>query len=354
MTKLNNVSLRQELLAICKNLHIEDAGRITYHGIYSRQFVHGETVQNQISETGNLEAANLSRAIANLLYDCCYIRDSRDELVRAEKSPVSGGSTVRNLTGDLQQANATQETWDHGWKIYQISSNGKIFVQKGDRSRSAVAGTYALQKWSVQGPKTGNLVSLRIFPSTSELQEAFFHSFGTTPADQFDEFSAIRFYFNITAEAATLLLSTLSEQLNRYQIPFHFKTLTNSGGYYRADAAVLYLAKRYYAIVASLLIEVHAVLGKGIKPETPLFSWRYLPGIGVAEDPGTGESFGMHRCQLLAEGICDAWSAGFQDAENRIAAIEQGFTAAGLNLETAYLNPGSVDIFKQAIYVGGE
>jgi len=77
---------------------------------------------------------------------------------------------------------------------------------------------------------------------------------------------------------------------------------------------------------------------------TPLFSWQLQPGIGVAEDPNTGESFGMHRCRLTAEGIVDAWQRGDQSPEGRIRAIAARFTQNGCKLELPHLGAGSVDL----------
>jgi HopA1 effector protein family len=65
----------------------------------------------------------------------------------------------------------------------------------------------------------------------------------------------------------------------------------------------------------------------------------------VAVDPGTGESYGTHRCRLAAEGIVDAWHAGSQDVLARLEAVAARFAAAGLDLGRPYLGPGGADLF---------
>jgi hypothetical protein len=81
-----------------------------------------------------------------------------------------------------------------------------------------------------------------------------------------------------------------------------------------------------------------------LRPATPLFTLPLAPGIGLAEDPNTGESFGMHRCRLTAEGIVDAWSRGEQSGAARLAAIAAAFTRAGCDLDRPYLSPASADL----------
>jgi HopA1 effector protein family len=68
-------------------------------------------------------------------------------------------------------------------------------------------------------------------------------------------------------------------------------------------------------------------------------------GVGLAEEPNTGESFGMHRCRLVAEGLVDAWKQGAHTLEERIQAVDTKFTSNGLKLDRPYLSPGSVELF---------
>jgi hypothetical protein len=100
------------------------------------------------------------------------------------------------------------------------------------------------------------------------------------------------------------MVSELTGALNRFHTPFQLKTPTAPALYDRTDAAVLYVGGRYFPITARI---VAFVLEKvRLEPTTPLFTKTLWPGIGAAVEPGTGESFGSHRCRLTAEGIVDA------------------------------------------------
>jgi hypothetical protein len=115
----------------------------------------------------------------------------------------------------------------------------------------------------------------------------------------------------------------------------------------------LYVAKRYYSMVATLIKDLRASLGDKLRPATPMFSQVLTDGIGVAEEPGTGESFGMHRCRLVAEGIVDAWLAGQQTQAARHNAVHKRFALNGIDMLTPYLNHRSVNLFATPQFTGG-
>lgn len=361
-----------ELEEICASMHIHSLTALSFRGgatvpvaplptaqfptnqVQPGQFQAGQAPTAQLSPgqwpTGSgAPAANpatgLIDAMRNVLYGQCYVRDSM--------ASGAGQSASQNLTPMLAQANQTPDHWDPGWKIYQQSPDGRILVQKGERSRAAVVGEYAGNKWPGMAPQMGEQVNLRVYPGSAETQPGFYFAFSNTLADQFDDYNLVRFYFNIEAAAAPELLFSITSNLNYYGVPFSFKTLTDAAAYRRADAAVLYVAKRFYPIAARLVAQVRERLQAGLRPATPLFSKTVFPGVGVAEDPGTGESFGMHRCRLLAEGLVDAWLAGSHGVGARLEAVQKRFTAQGLSLATPYLNARSSNLFDQVVFAGG-
>jgi hypothetical protein len=65
-----------------------------------------------------------------------------------------------------------------------------------------------------------------------------------------------------------------------------------------------------------------------------------MEGVGAADDPGNGESFGMHRCRLLAEGLVEAYRSNIAGTDARIKAVQARFSQNGLNLDAPYLAPG--------------
>ena len=57
----------------------------------------------------------------------------------------------------------------------------------------------------------------------------------------------------------------------------------------------------------------------------------------MAEDPGSGESFGQHRCRLIAEALASAEG----DRNGRALAVLRRFHEEGIDPEFPHLRPGS-------------
>jgi hypothetical protein len=77
----------------------------------------------------------------------------------------------------------------------------------------------------------------------------------------------------------------------------------------------------------------------------PLCSKRIAPGIGLAEEPLTGESFGMHRCRLIAEAIIYARQSGRATVEDGWQVLCEHFAERGQSVTQPWLNPGSIDTY---------
>jgi hypothetical protein len=244
----------------------------------------------------------------------------------------------------LARANRGRDLWDWGWKVYRTGPGGQIFVHKGDRHRSALPGDYVVGRPGAF-VQVGEWVWLRAPRDSRTTQPGFYYLFGETLAGAWDDASLIRFYFHTTAEGVCGLIDSLTAQLNRYLIPYRMKTLIDPSLYGRADGTVLYVARDSFQIVARILRAMPEPVAAGLRPRVPLFTWPLRPGVGVAEEPNTGESFGMHRCRLVAEGVVEAWRQGSQILDARLRAVRDRFIREGVHFDRPYLNPGSTDYF---------
>ena len=135
-------------------------------------------------------------------------------------------------------------------------------------------------------------------------------------------------------------MHVLTSRLNSASLPFRAKVVNDPARYTRCDAGVLYVHRHDYDAVAPVVRATYRELADGLRPATPAFAKPLAPGLAVAEDPGDGDSFGMHRARLLAEGIVAAGERGSDDA---VAVVAERFAAAGLDLDKPYVNPGSPD-----------
>ena len=156
----------------------------------------------------------------------------------------------------------------------------------------------------------------------------------------------MRFYWNVSAEGAPQLLERISSDLNRWEVPFRFKTPSHPAMFARTDTAVLYAPRRYAHFTRGLVAEIHAAIRPLLRDEVPLFTLRLAPGLAFAEDPGTQESFGMCRSRMLAQGIWQAHVQGAHSTADRLKVVEQQFQSQGISLARPWLNSGSADEFQ--------
>lgn len=176
-------------------------------------------------------------------------------------------------------------------------------------------------------------------------QAGFFYVHGAQLSEASASEDLLRIYFHLRPAAVLRLVATLPARLERFEIPFRLKTLSQPVRLAeRRDGTVLFFAARHFAITAHLCLEAWASLAEELKPAgIPLFTHELAPGMGLAEDPGT--SFGLSRCRLLAAGWLEAGACRPASLAASIDATRRVFLAAGLDPERPYLNPGSVGFF---------
>ena len=293
-------------------------------------------------------AQNPSNPLATLLeqalYQHCYCRTFDGALRDEQASDLRGV----DLTPALSEANATRERWDAGWQVYQVLPSGQVMAHKAGRSRALWPGEFLSTDAPGLPPRPGMNLSVFFMRQTTTMQPGFYFAFGETQPEEFDTFSLVRFYWNLQPEGAAALMRSVTRGLNRFQVPFRIKCLTNSAFYRRNDSAVLYVDKRFFGVTSRVLAAAYGEVSKHLRPDTPLFTKRLADGLALAEEPYTGESFGMQRCRILAEGLLGAHAKGLRDDAARLEEVGRHFSTYGLSLDAPYLNPRSVDQYEFA------
>ena len=128
-------------------------------------------------------------------------------------------------------------------------------------------------------------------------------------------------------------------------MPFRLKCMNHPADYVRTDAAVAYVALRYFQITAQIVTGFPDSLTRNSNRRCRCSAKKLASESALRRIPKSGESFGQHRCRLVAEGLVDAWQAGRQDPASRLECVERRFRLSGLDLQHPYLNPGSVDLY---------
>lgn len=247
----------------------------------------------------------------------------------------------------LHCSNQGQGYFDEGWTILRHKLDGTLAAQKGELTLH-IQPEHHLASGIVT--IVGDVVAVRM--PKNLVQNGFYMAVGNTGNErwiQSDKSATVRVYFNYNPEGAISVMKDLTEHLNESHVPFSFKTLYNPVDYHRYDSGVLYFGRQNYGLVRSILESVYSINQTYFRSEIPLFTKFLAPGLGLAEEPNlkfsTQESFGMNRCQMVAQGLIAAQQAGNDSPEGRLHSILQTFADYGISWDRAYLNSDSDDIY---------
>lgn len=275
--------------------------------------------------------------LGRLLYLQCYCRRFTGEIDRREIQANPDNDFVRQLSA----ANSSREYLNRGWQIIRTLPTGHFVAEKDGLTRLLFAGEFVSHA-DVRGPvEEGMRVSIFRPRESTTMHPGFYYVFGEAVCDDQDEKDLLRFYWNTKADGATELVSLLTRTLNRFQLPFRFKILNSPRAYIRTDAAILYLNRRFYHLAAEVLSEIHHQLVDQLNPDTPLFAKQLARGLGLGEEPTTGESFGQHRCRILAQALWSSYEKKLEDQESQLHEISHFLEENGIDSEFPYRNVGS-------------
>jgi HopA1 effector protein family len=249
---------------------------------------------------------------------------------------------VAEFTERLSEANSGTGTWQHGWSVHEVETNGTIGVEK-----------YGIQFWAgAEGVRAtscalavGEPCRVRVPREYRDWIPGFYLALGNAD-DVTSVEPLVRIYWHVRSSGAPTFVASVSTVFNEAAVPFQSKVPNDPLRYGRSDAGVLYLPKSVYGTARPLLVEVFGRLRNHLRPETSFFAKRIAPGVCLAEDPGDGASFGQHRADILAAALCDPLCLGTRGTA-RIDIIHEFFGRTGLDLETLFLNPGSNDVYDE-------
>ena len=272
--------------------------------------------------------------LRDLLYQYMFTRRFGD--------PAPTPEAVPGFAQRLSQANASREQWSEGWQIEQVLGEGRVLARRHDLRRMLWPGEFVLRDGTAMALRPDAWVSVFQARESHTMQPGFYFAFGEALADEQDDTNLLRLYWNVSAAGAIALVARLTERLNRFGVPFKFKCVNAAEHYGRLDAAVLYTHRRFHRLLRLQLDDVLAGFdARHVGPATPLFALPLRPGVALAEDPPGGESFGMHRCRLLAEGAWNAFVEQCASPDRRIERMATHLADNGLSLDALHLNPGS-------------
>ena len=183
-------------------------------------------------------------------------------------------------------------------------------------------------------------VELRYQKERRHNSPGFYVALGNTPVPTGEPL--VRLYWNPTSAGALLLVAELTHRLNERGLPFHLKSIDHPSRYGRCDAVVMYFPASGWKETLAEVAAVYPRVSAEMQTRVPAFALRLAAGLGIAEDPGGGESFGGHRCALLAEGLLRAYEAGAR-GEDRLEVVRDCFEEGGVDPDRPYQHSLELD-----------
>ena len=246
---------------------------------------------------------------------------------------------------DLSRSNSGKGHFEPGWEVLSSESSSIIVRKEGlhldVKNEDCI--DHLMQDRHIT---VGSRVSIRFPKELLGMSPGFYIALGNKPIE-YNENKIVRIYWNLVSEGAVVLVRSVTSLCNQYQVPFNLKVLNNPDSYnIRCDTAVLYIRKIDYGLVSRILEEIYPVVGSFLRERTPSFTKKLARGLSIAEDPGNKESFGQHRCRLLADGMIHAFEEGKKTVEERLQTVIERFTKDGINVEKPYLNHNSIDSYE--------
>src|SRR5207249_7080323 len=160
-------------------------------------------------------------------------------------------ATDQGLADELSRANDTQDQWDREWQIRGVLPTGQIVAGQGEQTRLLWPGEYVTDDGPGIPPRVGAVIHLFSPRESRTMQAGFYFAFGGVGTLGGTRW--VRFYWNVEPHGAARLTSVVTSILNRFDVPFRLKCLSNKSLYHRTDATVIFVPKKFFAIAIPLM-----------------------------------------------------------------------------------------------------
>jgi HopA1 effector protein family len=335
-------SFHEILTEIVEKITIDGDFTIS-HPNYPPRSTNPETLGKLQQLAADLQQKYLIAQLQSYLYEIYFSHS----LVRiqeletsAQQPPIVKNNTIDGIDIDfyprLQQSNTSRGYIDPDWEIVTTTDRGELIVVKNGLHLHIDPQQHLAPEFDRAA--AGQLVPIYL-PHNLIGQDTYIAiADAGLPAST----ERIQIYFNFTPDAAIEIERQLTSAFNRLGIPFQLAILHDPAIFYRYDGGTLELNQSDYRSIQPVLTEVYQQHQAAFSAHIPICSKQLAPGLGLVEVPDSN-SFGQHRCQLLATGLVRAIDLGQIAVTEKLNTIHHTFQIAGIDLAQPHLNPAAID-----------
>lgn len=248
----------------------------------------------------------LEDALAVLTADASDDVAARAEMLYArwyaatQHAPEVPAGCPPNLVELLRAAHVGFREWEEGWTVGSVGRRGQAVVRRAGAVRLVDRSDYAGSTRAGLLPRPGDEVCVTSRHDVVDPDDGWWRTSGGSWSWRAAPPGLIRFYFNRDIVALPPLVSRLTALLATEREPWLLKCATDPSLYARADAIVAYVTPATVRRRSAEITQLAQDAG-GARVGRPPLTLPVVGGLAAAFDPGRDESFGSHRCRLIAE-----------------------------------------------------
>jgi hypothetical protein len=240
------------------------------------------------------------------------------------------------LVEALSAANGGSGCWESGWSLLGTEEQQLVVERNGLKLR---AGPHECRAQTGGEAAVGDEVDVLLPNELLRSSPGFYMALVEKPLAESG--ALVRLYWNLGPAGAVPFVHEATRLINERAVPARLKVANHPSQFDRCDAGVVYLPREAVVEDPAMVAALYAPLRDHLEPGVPALTRSVAPGLGLADDPGAGQSYGLHRCGLIAEGMAGAHADGLRGQAERVAAVVERLCEAGLDPDRPYLSPGT-------------
>lgn len=237
----------------------------------------------------------------------------------------------------LRAAHAGDGRFESGWHVERLSNRGRLLVRRGDRRRIVDRADVLAACRVLLPPRSDDIVSITTRHDVVDESGFWFTFVGDWDPEQSPQ-DVVRFYWAVRRSGLPLLVRQLTDG-RLGGIPAALKVGAARHLLGRPDAAVLYARAVDADSIVPALRGVAVDLRTHLSARTPPLTRPLEFGLAAAEDPAGPQSFGQHRCEVLAAAVTGL--AGDEDDETLLRHVRAALLTAGVDSTRPHRSAGS-------------